>query len=224
MKRTLNVKDKILQKTSEEIDDDLGFNIKKIESDLVTSAKKMRPLGNMSSFGEVLHKGNQTWVGLDPQTLNTPYSELLKICDLLPLNNDEIFIDLGAGYGRMGIVLHMLFPGVKFFGYELVPERVNEGRRIFEMLGAINAKIDVQDLTDPDFNIPIAQYYFLYDFGKVHHIRKILHQLESLADMNHHFKVIARGKGSRSIIESEHPWLALLNEVHHEENFSIYSF
>jgi len=37
------------------------------------------------------------------------------------------------------------------------------------------------------------------------------------------FKVIARGKGSRSIIEHEHPWLSQVFEVHHEENFSIYS-
>ena len=71
--------------------------------------------------------------------------------------------------------------------------------------------------------IPQAQYYFIYDYGKVSHIRRTLKQLEDLTTKQR-FKVIARGKGCRSIIEYEHPWLCELNPVIHEENFSIYSF
>jgi hypothetical protein len=180
-------------------------------------ARYLRPDGNMANFGEVLHKGHQTWVGLDPQTLNTPYAELDLACELLKPKPGELFVDLGAGYGRLGLVLNEKYPGVKFLGYELVKERVDEGNRI---LGG--NQLVTMDLMASNFELPIAEYYFLYDFGKTEHIRRIMAKFEKLAD-THHFKLIARGKGSRSIIEYEHPWLTC-QSVLREENFSIYSY
>lgn len=209
-------------KTPAEIDDHYGLAIGEIEKSLYSEAKVLRPLGNLHNLGEVLHGGHQTWIGLDPQTLNTPYSELATISDLLNPSAGELMVDLGAGYGRLGLVLHEKYPGVKFQGLELVKERVDEGNRVFLETGCVNAELFVQDLMDEEFSLPIAEYYFLYDFGKTEHIRKTLRQLESIADL-HHFKVIARGKGSRSIIDFEHPWLTCL-DVHVEENYSIYSY
>lgn len=205
------------------VDRHYGLNIDGIERDLLLSAKNLRPNGNMSNFGSVLHEGHQTWVGLDPQTLNTPYSELVHLCDLLSPKKHELMVDLGAGYGRLGLVLKALYPEVEFQGYELVKERVAEGNRIFDQESCMNARLFDQDLTSESFELPVAHYYFLYDYGKTEHIRKTLSQLEEIAN-NHHFKVVARGKGSRSIIEHEHPWLSCINDVHHEENFSIYSY
>jgi hypothetical protein len=208
---------------SEDIDHFFGLRINEVERGLLNSAKALRPEGNMSNFGEVLHGGHQTWVGLDPQTLNTPYGELVQLCHLLNPLQGELMVDLGAGFGRLGLVLHRLYPLVTFKGFELVDERVKEGNRVFLEQGCSQAMLYTQDLMDKDFVLPLAQYYFLYDFGKVDHIRRTLHQLETLAD-HHHFKVIARGKGSRSIIDHEHPWLSAINDVHHEENFSIYTY
>jgi hypothetical protein len=162
-------------------------------------------------------------VGLDPQTLNTPYRELSDICTFLNPSDGQLMIDLGAGYGRLGLVLHHQFPLVHFRGFELVIDRVAEGNRVFAHQECKNAVLLMQDMTAGDFQIPVADYYFIYDFGKTAHIRKILCQLEALAD-KHHFKVIARGKGSRSIIDLEHPWLSGINDVHRAENYSIYSY
>ena len=209
--------------SSEKIDQFFGFRINDIEKELLFSAKQLRPQGNISNFGEVLHQGHQTWVGLDPQTLNTPYTELVHLCDLLRPKSGEVFVDLGAGYGRLGLVLLFLYPEVKFQGHELVKERVNEGERVFKLLGCHNARLFSEDLIDPLFELTKADYYFIYDFGKVEHIRIMMRKLEILAD-THHFKVIARGAGSRSIIDHEHPWLSRINDVHHEKNFSIYSY
>lgn len=209
-------------KSSAEIDLAYGLNIEEIEKSLLLQARSLRPDGSMSNFGEVLHGGHQTWVGLDPQTLNTPYSELSAICDFLKPKDNELMVDLGAGYGRLGLVLQKQYPSVKFVGYELVRERVDEGNRVFEIEGCSNARLFMQDLMKESFELPHAEYYFIYDFGKTEHIRKTMKQLEILAD-SHHFKVIARGKGSRSIIEHEHPWLTCL-DVHHEKNYSIYSY
>lgn len=176
----------------------------------------------MSNFGEVLHDGHQTWVGLDPQVLNTPYRELTELILTLGPQPGEHFVDLGAGYGRMGLVLNELCPGVRFSGFEIVKERVEEGNRVLSLNSCTHASLYQQNLTSEDFLLPDADYYFLYDYGKVAHIRKTLEQIEEKVDQKT-FKVIARGKGSRSIIEYEHPWLSQVRPVEHFENFSIYS-
>lgn len=207
---------------NEEIDLNFGLRIAEIETELLKKARLLRPQGTVANLGHVLHEGSQTWIGLDPQTLNTPYVELHRLCEVLNPADGSHLIDLGAGYGRLGIVLNLTNPGVKFTGYELVKERVDEGNRVFNELKISHARMVTQDLTDPGFEIPAADYYFIYDYGKVSHIRETMRQLEKLADTVN-FKVIARGKGSRSIIEHEHPWLSQVHEVHHEENFSIYS-
>lgn len=208
--------------TSEEMDKKFGLKINEIEDNLLKAARTLRPDGDMDNLGSVLHDGSQTWIGLDPQTLNTPYEELIRLCEVLKPKSGSHMVDLGAGYGRLGLILSEMCPGVIFSGYELVSERVDEGNRVFRERGLHDCKLMTQDLTDPAFKIPPADYYFIYDYGKVAHIRQTMKQLETLADKIK-FKVIARGKGSRSIIEFEHPWLSQVFDVHHEENFSIYS-
>lgn len=208
--------------TSEELDKKFGLRINEIENNLLKAARTLRPDGDMDNLGSVLHAGSQTWIGLDPQTLNTPYEELIRLCEVLRPQPGTHMVDLGAGYGRLGLILNEWTQGVRFTGYELVSERVEEGNRVFKELGLSQYQMITQDLTDPSFKIPDADYYFIYDYGKVAHIRETMKQLEVLADRIK-FKVIARGKGSRSIIEHEHPWLSQVFDVHHEENFSIYS-
>ncbi len=208
--------------TSPEIDRHYGLEVDATEKSLYLMARDLRPEGNLANLGHVLHNGHQTWVGLDPQTLLTPYSELVQICELLAPQSGESMIDLGAGYGRLGLVLSELDLDVAFSGYELVSERVSEGNRVFENLGIKKSKLYCQDLTLESFAVPYANYYFLYDYGKVSHIRQTLKQLEELARY-HRFKVIARGNGSRSIIDYEHTWLSQIYPAHHEKNFSIYS-
>ena len=217
------MKNELFSLSSPELDDYFGYNINQIENKLLESARAIRPSGTMDNFGEALHQGHQTWVGLDPQTLNTPYSELIQLCHILNPAPGETLIDLGAGYGRMGLILNILYPGTTFIGYELVAERVEEGQRILSAHSCDSGKLICQDLTDTSFILPDAHYYFLYDYGKVGHIRETLKQIEAKADTRS-FKVIARGKGSRSLIEHEHPWLSDVHPVHHEENFSIYTF
>ena len=209
--------------SSPEIDHYFGLKVNEIEESLYHCAKSLRPNGDLSNLSLVLHQGHQTWVGLRPETLQTPYQELVKVCEYLQPKADELMIDLGAGYGRLGMILHYFYPGVFFKGYELVPERVDEGNRVFQKYNCDKAKLYTQDLTDQNFQLPKANFYFIYDYGKVAHIRETLKQIEAFAESGN-FKVVARGKGTRSIIEHEHPWLSQINPVIHEANFSIYSF
>lgn len=207
---------------SEFIDSLLGFTIEIIEQGLLETAKKSNPEGNVQTWGHSIHSGNQTWVGLSHQTLQTPYTELKMMCDLLSPKPDEHIVDLGAGYGRLGLILKELYPSVKFTGFEYVSERVIEGNRILREWNCTNSLLIEKDLTSESFELPVADYYFLYDYGKVSHIRRTLKQLEGMANKKN-FKVIGRGNGVRSLIEIEHPWLSQVFPVHHEEFFSIYS-
>jgi hypothetical protein len=81
------------------------------------------------------------------------------------------------------------------------------------------ANLSEGDLTREDFYPEIAQHYFIYDFGKVPHIRRLLQQLSEIADKNK-FTLTGRGKGIRSLISHEFPWLT---PIYEEENFSIYT-
>lgn len=212
----------LFTRPSEEVDAHYGFEVERIERELFLQAKKLRPEGNLSNLSQGLHEGHQTWVGLEPQVILTPYEELVLLCRHLNPKAGEHLVDLGAGYGRLGLILHELYPESFFTGYELVSERVAEGKRIFKKWNCERATLITQDLTSPSFSLPEADHYFIYDYGKVAHIRQTLKQLEVLADTKK-FKVIARGKGTQSLIEYEHPWLAEIYPVIREENFSIYS-
>ena len=213
----------VFSSASVDIDQHFGYQVKQIEEKLYRAAKILRPEGDLNNLGQALHQGHQTWIGLDPQTLQTPYSELVQICELLDPKPQDLMVDLGAGYGRLGLVLHLLYPGVFFKGFELVAERVIEGNRVFNKFNCSNAILFHQNLTSKEMKVPLAKYYFIYDYGTTADIRGTLKQLEELTSY-HHFQIIARGKGTRSIIEHEHPWLCTLNPVKHFENFSIYSF
>jgi len=198
---------------SEEIDRLLGFRVHEIERDLHERALANDPHGNHHTWGSSLHSGNQTWVGLHPETIQTPYDELIRVCEKLNLKSGDKVMDLGAGYGRLGVVLANLYPGVLFEGIEFVPERVAEGKRV------LGLNLIQGDLTHPDFSPGIAEHYFIYDFGKVPHIRDLLKKLSVIADTRK-FTVTGRGKGIRSLIAHEFHWLTPFYE---EENFSLYS-
>lgn len=206
---------------AQNLDLSLGLRVEEIEKGLLQRAQAVQPNGNHRTWGAAIHQGNQTWVGLSHQTLQTPYLELVQICNLLVPSGGELMVDLGAGYGRLGLVLAALYPDVNFKGFEFVAERVKEGERIFEMYGCKRASLVEQDLTAAGFELPEADYYFLYDYGTVGKIRQTLRELEKIAEYRK-FRIIARGQGVRSLIHYEHSWLTTASPIH-EDNFSIYS-
>lgn len=207
---------------ADEIDRELGFQVTEIERQLLARAQTLVPNGDMDSWGRKLHGGSQTWVGLSPQVLQTPYDELDRICQRLELSHGAHVLDLGAGYGRLAFVLAHYDPTISFQGIELVPERVTEGNRIFQQHGLKQARLVCDDLSRADFQLPWGDVYFIYDYGNIDHIRRTLRQLRDLSERGK-LQVVARGNGVRSLIEYAHPWLTeVVPAGTTEVNFSIY--
>ena len=191
---------------SERIDRLLGLRCLQIETELARQETSLK-----------------TWRGLHPQTLQTPYSEIYEYLFLLRNENISTFVDLGAGYGRVAIVLPSVFPQAHFIGYELESKRVEEGSRIFDHYNIGNASLIEQNILDEEFTLPTADIYFIYDFSQsVADLKKIISKITQRLAQDKFF-VIARGKGIRSLIQAKFPEFWSYYGVIHQENYSIYS-
>lgn len=220
--QTPKANDVIRRQHAHMLDKILGFRIKYIEEMLVADARGFDPEGSHETWGPKMHQGVQTWVGLELQTLQTPYSECLRILQLLKIKPYQHIVDLGAAYGRMGVIIGGLFIKNTFTGFEYVKGRVDEGNRVYQELGFNRCNLVTQDLFEPSFELPDADVYFIYDYGQVEHIDHTLKQIESKASKRP-VKVAVRGKFTKRIIADRHPWLDLQYEGKLEELFSIYS-
>jgi hypothetical protein len=196
------------QMHSMQVDEFLGFHIEEIEHEM---AKK-----NPGQF-----EAQEKWIGLTPAALQTPYTEFRTMLNLLELKPGQKVIDLGAGYGRMGMVIGAHYPEVEFIGYEVARERVNEGNRIFNQYSYSNVKLLYQNLTDPAFELPLADIYFIYDFGTIHSIQKVIGDLKDHAK-THAITLVGRGRAVRDQVERHELWLSSVVPPKHFGNFSFY--
>ena len=202
------------QEHSEYVDRWLGFDLNKIENELLT-----RPSCDESGTDAP----QRLWIGLSPQAMLTPYTEIRSILAKLAPQAGETVVDLGAGYGRMGLVIGRHYPEVHFLGYEFVNPRVAEAQRIFARMNFSSSSIRMQraDLNVAGF-VPLeASFYFIYDFGTR---QAIEHSLASLRTIARHkpITVVGRGRASRDAIERRHPWLSQIVVPEHYGHYSIF--
>ena len=192
------------------VDDFLGYQIDEVELRLI---HKIQGLENRA----------EQWIGLAPESLQTPYTEIRRMLESVDLKPEEKVVDLGAGYGRMGFVLNSFFPDSEFMGVEISKLRVEEGNRIYqrhelpETIRLVNG-----DLADEDFKLPEARVYFLYDLSIRTTIQKVIDQLKEISKKRA-ITVIGRGRATRDQIERGEPWLSQVVPPIHCGNFSVYS-
>lgn len=188
---------------SKQLDKILGFHIPRIEQKLL---KKYRPYYQMQdeSNKKKHFAGTQTWIGLHPQVLQTPYGEIYHFLSFFTAISPKKIVDLGAGYGRVGIVMQALFPDAEFLGLEILDVRINEALRIFERLGIKNCAMENKNILDEDFVIPQADIYFIYDFSGPDDVRVILNQLAANI-LQRRFFIVAKGEGICALLKSHYP-------------------
>jgi len=195
-------------KHSIRVDETLGFNTLNIETKLFKENGKVK---------------TENWIGLHPQTLQTPYSEIFSFLTLLQKYEVKSIVDLGAGYGRVALVMNSLMKNCQFIGYEIEEYRVLEGQRIFDLHQIENANLIKENILSNNFVIPKSDVYFIYDFTKnISDLRHLLSKISQRMDADNFF-LIARGEGIRSLIQLRFPEFSSACGVIHAENYSIYS-
>lgn len=205
---------------SKEIDKKLGFRTYSLENQLL---KKYRPFykDEDGSSRKRHYPYAQTWIGLNPQTLLTPYPEILKFLEFFRTRPPNKVIDLGAAYGRVGLVLNAVYPKAQFMGIELVETRAHEARRIFKKFGINNSEMLTQNITEEGYEIPDADIYFIYDFGNRKDLEYVIEKLSKKMKTKK-FALIVKGDFIRSTIQFFFPMLLVKNIVTHEKEWSIY--
>ncbi|MGZ3713622.1 MAG: class I SAM-dependent methyltransferase, partial [Bdellovibrionota bacterium] len=106
---------------------EIPYAEEKLHSEAVDAWLGIKVASAEAQLGPV-SANQERWEKQGPAVFMTPYTELRKILTELSPKGGQLVIDLGAGYGRMGFVLKSHFPEVRFIGYELVAQRVEEGR------------------------------------------------------------------------------------------------
>lgn len=96
--------------------------------------------------------------------VQTSYATVLLALRSLRLKPGARLVDLGSGYGRVGLAAGLAREDLFFVGYEFVEERVVCAREAARLAG-LDSRIEfrAQDLGDPSFVIPEADAYYLYD-------------------------------------------------------------
>lgn len=163
----------------------------------------------------------QTWSHLTTQQFQTPYCEIRNILNRLKPQPGETLVDLGCGYGRLAFVLAKHYSEVHFRGFEVDAFRVQIAAEKFKQHHLKNAQINLQDIVLPQFQVPKAAYYFIFDFGHKESIQEILQRLKMIAQ-NKSIQVVGRGRATRHYIQELHPWLSQVNEPQHTAHYSIY--
>jgi SAM-dependent methyltransferase len=199
---------------SSSVDEWLGMRVSAVETKLDREGCRMPP---PNSSGEM----QRLWFGLDPQELLTPYIELRFVLEKIAPKRGQTVVDLGAAYGRMAFVLARHFPDVDFVGYEYVGERILEARRAFERIDSKRVRLDHSDIAAHDFAPADADFYFIYDYGSDKALMKTLYDLRQIA-ARRRISIVARGRRSRYLIESQHLWLTNSFPSESLSNASVY--
>lgn len=125
--------------------------------------------------------------------VQSSYATTLLALRYLNLPKGARFIDLGSGYGRIGLVIGLLRPDVEFFGYEFVKERVDIANASSKNLEIErHVKFIAQDLSAEDFAIPAADVYYIYDSFTDPTYLHVLGQLEKICQKRK-ITVISKG-------------------------------
>lgn len=136
--------------------------------------------------------------------VQSSYATTLLALRYLNLAKGSKFIDLGSGYGRVGLVLGLMRPDIQFVGYEFVKERVDIANKAAVRLGLDkNVRFITQDLAAADFKIPQADNYYIFDSFTDASYLIIMNQLQDIAQLK---KITVVTKGNAKLWMKSKYW------------------
>jgi len=173
------------------------------------------------------HEGEETYSFAGPALLLTPYTEILNVFRSLGLKPSMHVVDLGAGFGRVGLALAAREPSVSFTGYEIVPERIQEGQRIAkDWQLADRLKLLEKNMADPHFLPEPADIYFAFNPVSGSTFDKILEDLRRVGlKSGKRFRLVLFGPSPFEKADAQ-PWLKASSnpEIPKGEDLKVYEF
>lgn len=151
------------------------------------------------------------------------YSTILLALHHLDLQTGSKVIDLGSGFGKVGLVCSLLHPDVEFIGYEYVSHRVDVSNEASQFLDlGQNLQFITQDLSLPSFQLPVADVYYLYDPFTKETYQTILEQIVDVSQTQP-VTVVTKGNARKWLLElaEENNWPAPI--LIDEGNLALFS-
>jgi hypothetical protein len=186
----------VLKLMSELYEFEYQLAMKKIEQNLTLGYSLYRTFDILDSFFGLDYKAEAATAN-EPATaeagservsagsgvgVQSSYATLLLALRYLRIPSGTRFIDLGSGFGRVGLVVGLLRPDIVFTGFELVQQRVDMASAASEWLGMkAHVSFIAQDLSATDFAIPEAETYYIYDPFNESTYTHVLAQLNVIA-------------------------------------------
>lgn len=150
------------------------------------------------------------------------YSNIILALSYLNPPMGSTLVDLGSGYGRVGLTLGLMRTDMNFLGFEYVKHRVDVANLTCEKF-ELCKKIHFyhQDLSDPGFLLPEAEIYYLYDPFSRQTYEFILQQLINLSHTKK-ITIVTKGNAKEWFmpISIENKW----QQPTHFENSNICIF
>ncbi|RZA05132.1 MAG: hypothetical protein EOP11_13480 [Proteobacteria bacterium] len=114
--------------------------------------------------------------------VQTSYATILKVLAAMQLPEGSHLMDLGSGFGRVGLAAGLCRDDLHFTGYEFVGHRVDAANISASRAGlADRVKFRQQDLGALNFEIPAADAYYLYDPFSAATYERVFTRLSELA-------------------------------------------
>jgi len=118
---------------------------------------------------------------LEPEMVHyeqTPARAILELVERVPLDESDLFYDLGAGLGRIVMMVHLL-TGVEARGVEIEPAYVAYARRCAERLALTGVRFVCGDARTADYRDGTVFFMFAPFVGAM--LATVLRRLESIA-------------------------------------------
>lgn len=190
--------DQDAREISQTIDFFLAPEIKDIESKLCDRY----PAFNQYDYEQSeLFDHSQPWIGLHPETLQTPYTSFLELFEYIE-NEFSInsILDVGAAYGRAAFVKNSVFPEVEYIGYEILKERADMANKLFKKHQIKKSVVLNKSIFEDDF--PKADLYIIYDFSNDKDIHRFLGKLYEMSCDDQDFLIAAEGESTIELIRN----------------------
>ena len=135
--------------------------------------------------------GQKLYTQINSDTLGTPFAHMENIFKLSELKDGETVIDLGSGFGNVGIYLGLKRPMNSFIGHEIIRERHDEAERVKEYYELNSICFQNSDICQLDeANLIAGDQFVLYDPLSLPMLNELLGKMKNIA-RNKSFKIIA---------------------------------